>query len=134
MAIHLEFLLPRRPVSHQSKSSSNRQRWKDFVRDEARKAWGARAALAAPCQLTLVYFYLENPADIDNIIKPIQDALVGLVYEDDFYVTDVDSHRRLLTGSFDSTRLSPVVLQALALAQECVYVRVSSSLPIEFYL
>ncbi|GGF07480.1 RusA family crossover junction endodeoxyribonuclease [Hymenobacter cavernae] len=134
MAIDLEFLLSRRPVSHQVKRRTNLQSWKSFVRAEAQSVWGAQAALAIPCQLTLVYFYQENPADIDNIIKPIQDALVGLVYVDDFYVTDVDSHRRLLTDQFDLTRLPPLILQAIATAQECVYVRVTSSQPIESYL
>ena len=40
----------------------------------------------------------SSPADIDNSIKPIQDALVGVVLADDFQVTDVDSHRRFLSG------------------------------------
>ena len=79
----LEFILPRRPISHQSKDATKRQRWKAFVTAEAQRAWQGQAALAAPCQLTLVYFCNDRPADIDNIIKPIQDALVGLVYVDD---------------------------------------------------
>lgn len=129
-----EFLLLRRPVSHQSKSSTNRQVWKAFVEAEARKVWGEQTAIATPCQLTLVYFCDERPADIDNIIKPIQDALVGLVYTDDSYVTDVDSHRRPLTGTFDLIRLPPLVILALSRGQEFVYVRVSLSQAIENYL
>lgn len=130
----LEFLLWRRPISHQSKDSAKRQRWKEFVAAEARKTWGRQSPVATPCQLTLVYFCDGQPADIDNIIKPIQDALVGLVYVDDTHVTDVDSHRRPLTGTFNVTLLPPLVLPALAAAQECVYVWVSSSQPIESYL
>lgn len=130
----IEFLLLRRPVSHQSKSATNRQAWKVFVEAEARKVWGAQTAIATPCQLTLVYFCDERPADIDNIIKPIQDALVGLVYTDDSHVTDVDSHRRPLTGTFDLIRLPSLVLLALSTGQEFVYVRVSLSQAIENYL
>ena len=130
----LEFLLPRRPISHQSKDATKRQRWKEFVALTAQAAWGSRAALATPCQLTLVYFCGELPADIDNIIKPIQDALVGVVYVDDIYITDVDSHRRPLTATFDSTRLPSLVLPAIATLQECVYVRIRPSQSIEFYL
>jgi crossover junction endodeoxyribonuclease RusA len=130
----LEFLLPRRPISHQSKDAAKRQRWKDFVAAEARKAWGNEPAIAVACQLTLVYFCAELPADIDNIIKPIQDALVGIVYVDDSYVTDVDSHRRPLAGTFNIARLPSLVLPAFAAAQECVYVRISNAQPIENYL
>ncbi|RZK52358.1 MAG: RusA family crossover junction endodeoxyribonuclease [Hymenobacter sp.] len=130
----LEFLLPRRPISHQSKDAAKRQRWKEYVREEAQKVWLAQAAIAYPCQLTLVYFCGELPADIDNIIKPIQDALVGLVYVDDAYVTDVDSHRRPLNGIFDFTRLPALVLPVLTATRECVYVRVAASQPLEYYL
>jgi crossover junction endodeoxyribonuclease RusA len=130
----LEFLLPRRPISHQSKSSVKRQQWKDFVAAEARKAWGKQPAVTTACQLTLVYFCDKQPADIDDIIKPIQDALVGLVYVDDEHATDVDSHRRPLTDTFDTTRLPLLVLPALLTATECVYVRLSLSQPLESYL
>ncbi|HEX8328367.1 MAG TPA: RusA family crossover junction endodeoxyribonuclease [Hymenobacter sp.] len=130
----LEILLPRRPISHQSKDATKRQLWKEFVAKAAQTAWGSRAAVATPCQLTLVYFCGERPADIDNIIKPIQDALVGVVYVDDAYVTDVDSHRRLLTGIFDFARLPALFLNAVTANQECVYVRVSASQPIDFYV
>jgi Holliday junction resolvase RusA-like endonuclease len=34
-----------------------------------------------------VYIYEGTAADVDNIIKPIQDALKGLAYEDDEQVT-----------------------------------------------
>ena len=101
---------------------------------EARKAWGTQAALETSCQLTLVYFCGERPADIDNIIKPIQDGLNGVVYVDDGYVTDVDSHRRPLTDTFDLVRLPLLVLPALAEGKEFVYVRLSTSQAIEFYL
>lgn len=91
-------------------------------------------AIATPCQLTLIYFCGEQPADIDNIIKPIQDALTGIVNVDNAYVTDVDSHRRPLTDVFDFTCLPPLVRQAVNTNQECVYVRVSPANPIESYL
>lgn len=130
----LEFILSRRPISHQSKSASNRQRWKEFVTAEAQKVWQGQPAVAIPCQLTLVYFCNDRPADIDNIIKPIQDALVGLVYVDDIYVTDIDCHRRPLTAPFELARLPALLLPAIAMGQECVYVRISPSQAIESYL
>lgn len=130
----VEFLLLRRPIAHQSKDATKRRHWKEFVAIEARKAWGAQVPIDTPCQLTLVYFCGERPADIDNIIKPIQDGLNGIVYVDDGYVTDVDSHRRALTDAFDLVRLPLLVLAALSEGKEFVYVRVSNSQAIESYL
>ena len=87
-----------------------------------------------PLQLTLVYLYNSDPVDVDNIIKPIQDALIGLVYDDDLLVTDVTSHRRSLVGTFDLTQCPPLLIDGILAGNECVYVRVSDSKPVEEYL
>jgi Holliday junction resolvase RusA-like endonuclease len=36
-----------------------------------------------------IYLYDEVVLDADNIIKPIQDALIGLAFLDDALVTDI---------------------------------------------
>ncbi|MBV9499830.1 MAG: RusA family crossover junction endodeoxyribonuclease, partial [Acidobacteriaceae bacterium] len=64
--------------------------------------------------LTLVYLCDVAPPDTDNIVKPIQDALVGLIFSDDALIADVESHRRPMTGSFDLTRLPHLVLAGIA--------------------
>ena len=89
---------------------------------------------AGDLQLTLVYLSDVSPPDTDNIVKPIQDALVGLVFSDDALISDVESHRRALNSTFDLTQLPQLVLAGIASGQECVYVRVSSSRPLEEYL
>ena len=61
-------------------------------------------------------------------------ALVGLVFADDSLIGDVDSHRRFFNETFDLTRLPAPLLTGIANQQECVYVRVSRSLPLEDYL
>ena len=83
---------------------------------------------------TLVYLCTGKTADVDNIIKPIQDALRGLVYADDALIVDVDGHRRLLTGIFDLTRLPPLLSAGVVSQKECVYMRVQESRPLEDYL
>lgn len=106
------------------------------MRAEAARVWTIPPASAAAFQLTLVYLCNASPVDIDNIIKPIQDALETVVYPADELITDVDSHRRLFTDSFDLTNLPPLLIQGIALQQECVYVRVQAGLanPIALYL
>lgn len=133
--IPFEFLIPRRPVSLQTKKRENLQAWKNFVRVEAQKVWKDSSPITkGDIQLTLVYLCDEFPADIDNIIKPIQDALVDLVFEDDSLVSDVDSHRRFISDPIDIKSLPSLLQRAVIIGKECVYVKVSESQPLEKYL
>lgn len=131
-----EFLIPKRPVSLQTKNRQNLQAWKAFVRGEAAKLWinGTPPVSSPALRFTIVYLCDESPADIDNIIKPIQDALVGLVFEDDFLVSDVDSHRRFLDEPIDVTNLPPLLQIGVVAGNECVYVRVSDAQDLRSYL
>mgnify|MGYP003400595600 CR=1 FL=1 len=105
-----------------------------YVRNEAARTWSGTPYSGVNIHLTLVYLYDSDPVDTDNIIKPIQDALVGLVYEDDLLITDVESHRRPITGTFDLTRCSSALIQGIISGYECVYVRVCDALALEDYL
>lgn len=133
MAI-LEFLIPRRPLSLQTQNRANLRAWKAYVTAEAAKVWKAAAIDTGDLELLLIYLYDLAPPDTDNIIKPIQDALVGLVFLDDALISDVESHKRSLTGTFDLTRLPNLLIAGLTTGQECVYVRLSASQPLEDYL
>lgn len=103
---------------------------------EAKKVWSSSTPpLSSPSlRFSIVYLCNSTPADIDNIIKPIQDALVGLVYEDDSIVSDIDSHRRFLTDPIDVTNLPPLLQIGVAEGNECVYVRVSEAQDLGSYL
>lgn len=87
--------------------------------------------MSGDLRLTLVYLCDVFPPDTDNIIKPIQDALEGVVMVDDILVADVESHRRYRTDEFDLTRLPPLLGQGLLTGAECVYVRLVDSEPLE---
>ncbi len=127
-----EMLIPRRPVSHQAK---NLKGWKDYVYGRAFNEWHGGVPLQNDgLRLTLIYLCDESPADVDNIIKPIQDALVGVVFADDSLISDVDSHRRFLSDEIDVTHLPPLLIKGVATGEECVYIRVSISEKLEFYL
>ena len=77
--MQFDFLIPKRPVSLQTRQRSKLQNWQAFVRAEALKTWVGNP-YSGNIHLTLVYLYDTDPVDTDNIIKPIQDALIGLVY------------------------------------------------------
>ena len=46
----------------------------------------------------ITHFFEGAPADVDNMVKPILDAMKGFVYADDCQVTDLVSRRRPLSG------------------------------------
>jgi crossover junction endodeoxyribonuclease RusA len=131
--VTLEFLIPRRPLSSQAKRR-NLQAWKEFVRQEAEKVWTGALIDTGDLQLTMVYLCGTAPPDTDNIVKPIQDALVGLVFSDDGLIADVESHRRFLNDVFDLTQLPELVIAGVVSGEECVYVKVTDSLAMEAYL
>jgi crossover junction endodeoxyribonuclease RusA len=127
-----EFLIPRRPVSQQTRRRIRLLEWKEFV------GWQARNVLAGVgptdernLSLTIVYLYHDAPLDSDNIIKPIQDALIGIVYSDDANISDVRSYKRPLSGIYDIARLPVAILSALNQGVESVYVRVSTATSLE---
>jgi hypothetical protein len=129
---HIEFLILDRPLSLQTNSRRKFQAWKDTVRGEIAKVWGGRRILSVgEYHLTIVHMYTESPPDVDNIIKPIQDALEGLVLFNDRLVSDVESHRRHLRGHFDFDRLPPLIMSALTSSMECVYVRLDDAIDLE---
>ena len=89
----LEFHLAGTPVSLQGRPAS-KDRWKNEVADAARRRiaeivdWTYLAPV--PLALTIYYFPIAPMGgDIDNIVKPIMDALIGVVYVDDKIVERV---------------------------------------------
>lgn len=115
-----EFLIPRRPVSLQTNNRANLQAWKNYVANEAKKVWHGTIIETGSLELILVYLFDLAPPDTDNIVKPIQDALVGLVFSDVALISDVESHRRSLVGTFDITRLPDLLVAGITAGQECV--------------
>jgi crossover junction endodeoxyribonuclease RusA len=132
--MEFEFLIPKRPVSAQTRKHNRLPAWKNYVRAEAAKVWKAEPATGVSLHLTLVYLCDTDPVDIDNIVKPIQDALIGVVYDDDVLITDVSAHRRRFSGLEVSPKYSDLLLQAILLGNECVYIKVQKAGLLEDYL
>lgn len=87
-----------------------------------------RELATEPVALRLLYLYDEAALDADNILKPIQDALIG-VLEDDSVITDVEIRRRWLRTTFTLNAVSPVLAAGLALGREFVHVALSDAPP-----
>ena len=82
--LHLEFVLPGPPVSHQTSDKANLKKWRAEVKAEAAKIW-ALAPLTGKLKFLLINFFEGDkpPLDDDNMVKPIRDALNKFVYNDD---------------------------------------------------
>lgn len=126
MTVLIEFLLPRRPLSHQAKPK-HKEAWRDYVFGRAFAVWKKQPITVGPLRLTVVYLCESDPGDINNIIKPIQDALNSLVYADDSLVWDVTGHMRLLSEPIDIIGLPDLLAEAVIRGSECVYVRITKS-------
>jgi Holliday junction resolvase RusA-like endonuclease len=125
-----EFVIPQRPVSQQARRQARLHEWKDFVAEHARLAIDEPRDLATePVALRLLYLYDEAALDVDNILKPIQDALVGILLEDDSVITDVEIRRSWRGTTFTLNTVSPVLAAGLVLGKEFVYVALSDSPP-----
>jgi len=120
-------------MSLQANSRPRFQSWKEQVRAEAGKAWGARQILSeGEFHLTIVHLHHGvSTLDVDNIIKPIQDALEGVVLSNDNLVSDVESHRRMAGGQFEAARLPELLMAALDSSRDCVYVRLADAAKLE---
>ena len=123
--IPFEFTIDGPPVSLQTKRRSRLQAWKAKVRREAEAVWkhGDPVTQEEVC-VRIAYFYENEAPDVDNIIKPIQDALVGLVYEDDAQVADTSSRKSKIDGAFRIKGVSPEVAVKLATGREFLRVQV----------
>jgi hypothetical protein len=80
-----------------------------------------------PVALRILYLCDENPLDVDNLLKPIQDALVGVVLDDDDVVTDVEIRRRSIQTNFELHAPSPPLLAALRLRRDCVLISIADA-------
>ena len=96
----------------------------------AASLWGSDRLCEDSVRMKLTY-YFEAPngnedtiPDSDNVVKPIREALVGVVYDYAYRVTDVISRRRNLNGSFRIKGMSPTLADAFIQGVEFVHVKI----------
>lgn len=68
-----------------------------------------------------------KPGDINNFVKPVQDALCACIYADDSMIRDVSAHMRLLSEPNAISGLPDKLAQAVIDGQACVYVAIHYS-------
>ena len=77
--------------------------------------------------VTITYFFDGASLDVDNIPKPILDALKELVYSDDSQVSDLLCRKRDLNGDLRIQNPSSVLLATLRDSQQFLHIAVTSA-------
>ena len=119
----LEFVIDGPPVSQQARRRERVRQWRDAVRRVAEQHWRAgELPGTGPIMLTVIYFYDSGPMDIDNLPKPILDALKGLVYRDDEQVTDIVCRKRNLNRELRVENPSLVLAEGFSRGNQFLYI------------
>jgi hypothetical protein len=125
----LEFTVAGPPVSHQTKDKASLNAWKATIRAEAAKHWGAKPPLTGKLKCTILNFHEGEDAslDDDNMVKPIRDAMIGLVYGDDSQIRYSETIHVGIDAPIKIRRASAVLLAAYSKGDEFLYVRIEEA-------
>jgi hypothetical protein len=124
----IEFLVPGTPVSLQAKRPESRREWKERVKS-ASSAVIPRPHLASDERIAVTLYYLPDErmrGDVDNIVKPVLDALSSHIYIDDAQVERVVVQKFEPGNVFDFSKPTVKFAQALGAEKPVLYVRVST--------
>lgn len=87
----------------------------------------AKSALPVTHEVSVevIYFYDTTSPDVDNMVKPIQDALLGLIYEDDRQVVHASGRKRNINKPLRIRGISAVMARGFVSGDDFVYVKVT---------
>lgn len=126
MALPFELVIEQAPVSNQARRRERRDRWIRSVESAARDIWGLEAPVTEPVMVTITYIFDDTPLDVDNVSKPILDALEGVVFEDDAQVFDLLCRKRhvmrILSIGIPSGKLVDIAINP----REAVHIQVDA--------
>jgi crossover junction endodeoxyribonuclease RusA len=123
--IPFDFVIEGPPVSQQTRNRKRLRAWKVAVKNAAAAYWPA-GDLPSTAELSIVVtnFYEVAAPDVDNIVKPIQDALIGLVYDDDNQITDCYTRKRKIDGAFKVKGLSRALADGFVMNRDFIHIKV----------
>lgn len=124
----IEFIVHGTPVSHQAKRAEAREQWKVLVRTASSIVLPSPHFASAERIALTIYYLPDEPmqGDIDNIVKPILDALGRHIYIDDRQVDRVVAQKFEPGNVFTLSNPSAVFQLALSTLSPVVYIRVSN--------
>lgn len=127
MPIPFEFVIDGPPLSLQARRSSLR-RWTQDLKSTASQQWGTSSPFTEDVAVTITNFFYGEALDVDNMAKPILDALKLLIYADDSQVTDLLCRKRDRDGDLRIPNPSQVLLERLSRPGPFVHIFVDNAL------
>ena len=125
--LRFEFVVDGPPVSQQARRRERVRQWIDQVRTTAAGSWlSGEVPFSESVLLSVTYFYEATSIDVDNIPKPIIDALKGLVFMDDNQVTDMICRKRNLKEVLIENP-SSVLAEGLSRGKDFLYIVVEDA-------
>ncbi len=124
MALPFEFALEGPPVSQQARRRNRVERWVQDVRAAADQYWDGSPPVDGAVAVSMVYIFDTVPFDVDNIPKPILDAMKGLVYSDDSQVSDLVCRKRDCEQTLHTAGVSHVFDECYCSYSQFRYIRV----------
>jgi len=95
VALPWDCAIPGVPASLQG-SSRKRADWRTRMASAALARWPVdEPPLAVPLALTVAFLHSGEPVDVDNMLKPTIDGLIGIAYDDDAHLDQVLGLRSL---------------------------------------
>jgi crossover junction endodeoxyribonuclease RusA len=121
----IEFVVRATPVSQQARRSKNLQAWRDRVSIAARRAMNSGAPWNDhPLLVTIIHFHEETKMDVDNLPKPILDAMKGIAYVDDGQIQELTIRRHSIYDDLGFYTISQMILAELVAGREFVYISI----------
>lgn len=124
MALPFESVVPGPPVSQQARRRQLAREWSDEVQRAARPRRGDSAPVGGDVMVAITYFFDGDSLDVDNIPKPILDALKDTIYADDAQVTDLLCRKRDIKGDPGIDSPSSVLQETLVQGDQFLHVAV----------
>ncbi|MBJ7417788.1 MAG: RusA family crossover junction endodeoxyribonuclease [Niveispirillum sp.] len=126
LPLPLEVILFRKPISLQG-SATGKQKWQSDIRKEIRlqEPEGCYAH-EGDLAVSIYYFTAERvPGDIDNIVKPILDAMCRQVYIDDRQIVSLQVHKYEPQRSMEIRDPTATLATAMTSQRPAVYISVN---------
>lgn len=113
------------PLSAQSASRLALEAWKQRVRSACIAAWKkGEPPLDVAVKLQVTFYRQSELGDVDNLLKPIQDALQGIAYRNDRQVVDASARRRDIDKAFKVRYMSRALALAFSDGRQFVHIEV----------
>lgn len=109
-----------------SQQTRRRQRLRDWIENVGHEALRAHPrgepALTRAVEVRITFLFNSTLLDIDNLAKPVLDALKGIAFRDDEQVTDLLLRKRNLDRGMRIVGASSILAAGMDLGLEFVHV------------